>query len=94
MAVIQDPDNVERTWLHDTVNLVDAHVLEIGCGEGRLTALYHQAVQKLVGIDVEIGALQIAKDKLPDKTGFALANALALPFYSSSFDVVIYAWSL
>lgn len=94
MAVRRDLDNLEPTHLHKMVDLRDKAVLEIGCGEGRLTKRYHQVVQHVVGIDLELDALQTAKNALVNKSNFAFADAIQLPFQSGSFDVVIYAWSL
>ncbi len=94
MPVKRDPADLERTNLHAAVDLTDARVLEIGCGEGRLTALYQDVTRQVIGIDVQLDMLQSAKNKLYSKSRFAIADALSLPFANKSFDVVIFAWSL
>lgn len=94
MPVKRDPKNLEKIHLHKGVNLIDKDVLEIGCGEGRLTELYHQLVRQIVGIDVTLDALQTARNKRLDKTTVAFVDAVQLPFHNGSFDVVIYSWSL
>lgn len=94
MTVRQDPHNLEEIQLHELANPVNKDVLEIGCGEGRLIRHYHEVVQHIVGIDMELEALHSAKNSLPDQGEFALADAIHLPFEANSFDIVIYAWSL
>lgn len=94
MPVRRDPHDLERSNLHTAVDLTDASVLEIGCGEGRLTALYQDVTRQVIGLDVQLDILQSAKNNFLSKSRFAVADALSLPFANQSFDVVIFAWSL
>ncbi len=94
MAVKRDPDNLEKKYLHEQLNLSKKSVLEIGCGDGRLTTRYHKIVGKIIGIDVALETLKIARERGLPRTRFLSADALQLPFACCSFDSVIYAWSL
>lgn len=94
MPVLRDPANLESITLHKAVNLRDKTVLEIGCGDGRLTALYRETAQQVVGIDMATDALYAAQNSRTSKTHFACTDATCLPFRDNSFDVVLYAWSL
>ena len=73
-------------------------VLEIGCGEGRLTWQYAKATRSTVGIDVDADALRVASiDRPYDLTGkvhFSRAKSEHLPFSKETFDMAILAWSL
>ena len=94
MALTRDPHNREYTHLHHAVNLNDKRIIEIGCGDGRLTALYQEMAQSVVGVDLAEQALQTAHQNLHDKANFALVDATQLPFRKDKFDVAIFAWSL
>ena len=73
-------------------------VLEIGCGEGRLTWQYAQGTRKTVGIDPDLDALRIANVDRPvdlkEKACFARADSQHLPFPKERFDLAVLAWSL
>jgi len=67
-------------------------VLDIACGTGELEKLlldsYPQS--QIVGVDISEKMLEMARLKLPNAE-FIKASAIALPFASSSFDLVITA---
>jgi ubiquinone/menaquinone biosynthesis C-methylase UbiE len=98
MTLLRDPEEVETRYLHSLLDLAGRRVLEIGCGDGRLTWRYALAVGYVVGIDLNpISLLKAQQECQPDlcsKVTFALANSLALPFPPKLFDVAVLAWSL
>ena len=47
-----DPENNETHALLDMVNFSGKHVLEIGCGDGRLTWRYADKASSVIAIDV------------------------------------------
>ncbi len=98
MTMQRDPEQVEKRYLHDFVSLAGKRVLEVGCGEGRLTWRYADIAGRVTGIDTDPERLAAApRDCPPDlrrRVGFALAQAEALPFAGETFDVAILAWSL
>jgi len=98
MPTEHDPEQTEIKYLQDTANLAKAHVLEIGCGEGRLTWRYAEVARYVVGIDLKPKQLTVASQECPpalrSTVAFSLANAETLPFPRESFDLVILAWSL
>ena len=68
------------------------HVLDIGCGSGRLTAEIADRVPsgRVVGLDRSVAMLEQASDWLRGRaphTGLVLADAVALPF-RRTFDAV------
>ena len=93
-----DPEGAEIKYLHDVVDLADARVLEIGCGDGRLTGHYAAAAKDVIGTDPNAGRLAVAHRErlpaLPANLTFAQARAEALPFPGERFDLAILAWSL
>lgn len=98
MPTEHDPEQTEVKYLQEIANLAKVQVLEIGCGEGRLTWRYAEAARYVVGIDLKAERLTVASQECPpalrSDVAFSLANAETLPFPRESFDLVILAWSL
>ncbi|WP_299601764.1 class I SAM-dependent methyltransferase [uncultured Aquimarina sp.] len=51
-------------WLHRVKDLNGANILEIGCGTGISTLALSEQGAKVVGVDVDAGALEVAKDRM------------------------------
>ena len=94
MPVNNDPYNREITHLAHALDLRNKHVLEIGCGTGRLPLLYQHLAARIVGVDLNESMLKTAGDNLNDTVDFALASAINLPFRDRAFDVALFSWSL
>ncbi len=98
MSLQKDPEGFEKKILHKYTDLNNAHVLEIGCGEGRLTWKYASKTSLMIAFDPDRDALRIAHaDSHPDLRGhvhFIQADANAIPLAKQQFDVAILAWSL
>lgn len=98
MTVQRDPEERELKHLRAFADFAGARVLEIGCGEGRLTWRYAGAAGRVVGIDLDPARLDVAsREILPglrSTVTFALAKAEALPFPRETFDLAVLAWSL
>ncbi len=98
MTMRRDPEEVETRYLHEFVSFAGKRVLEVGCGEGRLTWRYAHAARRVVGIDPNLEHLCVAPRECPPdlraSVGFALARAEALPFLGETFNVAVLAWSL
>lgn len=98
MTLQRDPEEAETRYLRDFADFDGARVLEVGCGEGRLTWRYARAARRVVGIDLDPARVSVApRDCPPDlrpTTSFALADSQRLPFPRDTFDLAILAWSL
>lgn len=66
--------------------------LDVGCGDGRLTAELDAA--EVTGADVSEGALARARRRLPDARLVELEPDAPLPFDDGEFDVVLLAETL
>ena len=96
------PEAEMREWLENTaariLSLKPDRVLEIGCGEGRLTWRYASASLSTIGLDPDKDSLRVAAidrpSDLDDKVHFTDAEAEHIPFNKEKFDIAILAWSL
>lgn len=100
MAIIKDPENHETATLHAMIDFTDQRVLEVGCGEGRLTWRYADHAAQVTAIDPDRQAIEIARAATPERlaghvqflesslTDFAAAHR------RDKFDLAIFAWSL
>jgi ubiquinone/menaquinone biosynthesis C-methylase UbiE len=98
MTLQQDPQRNETKYLHQFVDFTGKRVLEVGCGEGRLTWQYAKGTQLTLGIDPDRNALRIATVDRPfdleNKVHFSCAGSQYLPFSKETFDLAVLAWSL
>jgi len=100
MVIRTDPENNETRALFDMANFSGQHVLEIGCGDGRVTWLYADKAAYVTAIDPSDKLIALARQDLPNRLqdhvefqnntfeDFAAASK------SSAFDIVILSWSL
>jgi ubiquinone/menaquinone biosynthesis C-methylase UbiE len=94
----RDPEEVELAILQHYSARSNERVLDIGCGDGRLTWSYGRVARMVTGIDGEFEKLKIAVSHLPESISaevyFAAARGEALPLASETFDLAIFSWSL
>ena len=98
MTLQKDPERNESKYLHRLTDFTRKRVLEVGCGEGRMTWQYAQGTHTTIGVDPDRDSLRIATvDKPTDlysKVHFSSAASEYLPFSKETFDIAILAWSL
>lgn len=98
MTVQKDSEGNEARHLHQYANFTGQHVLEVGCGDGRLTWKYARSARHVAAIDLERDDLRLAIIDRPagleKRVDVAQANAIHLPFRKSAFGRAIMAWSL
>ncbi len=70
---------------------MNAKVLDVGCGTGKVLEELERR-NWAVGTDIEFDMLKVAKEKNLSK--LVCSDALKLPFKDSSFDVVIFVYSV
>jgi ubiquinone/menaquinone biosynthesis C-methylase UbiE len=97
MTVQKDTERNESKYLHKFADFRDKRVLEIGCGEGRLTWQYTKTTRSTIGIDLDRDSLRVANFERPsdleDKVHFSQAESEHLPFSRETFDLALFAWS-
>lgn len=94
MAIIEDPEQHEAAALARMVpSFAGRHVVEIGCGDGRLTRKYVRGAAHVIAIDTDAEAITGLRRELPSVDARVLGvHDLVLPPHS--VDVAIFAWSL
>jgi ubiquinone/menaquinone biosynthesis C-methylase UbiE len=98
MTLQKDAERNEIHHLRKVADLTDKRVLEIGCGEGRLTWKYAKWIRSIVAIDLDHDSLRVAKVDRPYDlqhiVHLACVDSQDLPFSKEKFDIAILAWSL
>ena len=97
MTVNKDPEKNETAHLMQYADFSGRRVLELGCGDGRLTWRYASSARRVVGIDLDWDGLRVASIERPsdlvNSVLFAQANSIRLPFRNEAFDSAVFAWS-
>jgi ubiquinone/menaquinone biosynthesis C-methylase UbiE len=98
MEPVRDPEGVEIEYLQRTGVIEGRKVVEIGCGDGRLTWRYANITEGVNGVDPDFERLVEMAATLPELMGgpvsIAQAAAEKLPFADEAFDTALFSWSL
>ena len=93
MAICGDAAGREKAYLLDMLPSEGMRILDVGCGEGRLTRHIAGGSRQVIGIDLP-GALPNALDQpLPSRVSLLGASGIHLPFRRCAFDHVIFSLS-
>jgi len=94
MAILEDPEEHETDALNRVMpSFAGLHVLEIGCGDGRLTRRYERDAASIVAIDPDEEAIADLRTEMPHVDARAIGiEDLIVPDHS--VDLVVFAWSL
>ena len=98
MTLQMDPEGAEIEALRAVVDWHRKRVLEIGGGDGRLARRLVRLGARVVATDPDAGEVRQGLANRPrtyrQKLEFALAEGQHLPFKATSFDIVVFGWSL
>jgi 2-polyprenyl-3-methyl-5-hydroxy-6-metoxy-1,4-benzoquinol methylase len=100
MTVRPDPENNEIHALRSMVDFTGAKVLEIGCGDGRLTWRYAAQASRVTAIDAFEPGIRRAKENAPSQLrDHVKFEAVGFEDFASrsepdTFDVTILSWTL
>jgi 2-polyprenyl-3-methyl-5-hydroxy-6-metoxy-1,4-benzoquinol methylase len=98
MPLVIDPDGVELATIRELVALRDLSVLDVGCGEGRLTFACAGEGARVFGFDPDEEAIAVAHSETPAalrrRLRFEVAHAREIELPKGEFDLALFSWSL
>ena len=98
MAAVLDPEGAHLAALRRLADFRRKRVLEMGCGEGRLTVGIAADAEHVIAFDPAAEAIAEAKRTLPaefaERVEYRAASAQELEIQPHSFDLVVFSWSL
>ena len=96
MAIRLDPEGNEIAALTLLVpSLAGSRVLEVGCGDGRLTRRYAERAASVLAIDPDEAAVAtLRSDPPPGPVEIRAIGFEHLAAPDHSFDVILLSWSL
>ena len=99
MTLVMDPAGAEIKALKQITNWRGKRVLEVGCGDRRLTlrlAKFNTA--KIIAFDPDSKLIRTARKSLPEKykekIQYRVGNAEHVKQKANQFDVVVFSWVL
>lgn len=98
MTPTLDPEGAHLASLRRLADFRGQRVLEMGCGEGRLTRGITAEAASVVAFDPDEASVAEARASFPpdlaDRVEFRVASAEAIEIPPASFDLVVFSWSL
>jgi len=98
MTTSIDPEGSEVSVIHRLVDFSGTNVLEVGCGDGRLTWRYAEEAGSVLALDPNDEKIERAKEAVPvslrSKISFRTADIADVELSPDAYDVAILAHSL
>ena len=98
MAWLIDPEGTEAATLAKHAPVDGLRVLELGCGDGRLTFQFAHKAASVFALDPDEDRVEQARGSLPtelaDRVTFAVASAAEVELPRGEFDLALFSWSL
>jgi ubiquinone/menaquinone biosynthesis C-methylase UbiE len=98
MTLVVDPDGVEIATVRELVDLHESRVVEIGCGDGRMTFDCARAGASLLAFDPDEESIRQARAATPRhlkrRIEFEVADAAEIELPEAEFDLALFSWSL
>lgn len=98
MARLLDPEGAHLAALRRLADFGTRRVLEMGCGEGRLTVGIAADGARVLAFDSDADSVAEARRSLPDelaeRVSYRVASAQELEVEPAAFDLVLFSWSL
>jgi ubiquinone/menaquinone biosynthesis C-methylase UbiE len=93
-----DPEGAHLAAFLRLADFRDSRVLEMGCGEGRLTSGIAVEAASVLAFDPDAARVADAQAALPselaERVAFQVASAEEIEVERGSFDLVVFSWSL
>ena len=93
-----DPERNEIRALKSTAQWRGKGVLEVGCGDGRLTLRLARLGANIHAIDPDPKLIRSARKNLPERFAgrvrYQVGNAEQLNYSDYTYDLVVFSWVL
>ena len=98
MTRVLDPEGAHLAALCRLGDFRGRHVLELGCGDGRLTPGIAGEAASVLAFDPDAEAVESAQRSLPaelaGRVAYQVASGKEIELEPVSFDLVVLSWSL
>jgi len=98
MTRIVDPEGAHLAALRRLADFRDVQVIELGCGDGRLTVPVARDARSVLAFDPDEEAVERARRDLPaelaDRVAYRVASGKVIEVEPGSFDLALFSWSL
>ena len=99
MPLVMDPAGAEVRALQKALDWRGKRVLEMGCGDGRLTLqLAALGPRSIEALDPDAQRIRLARKNLPQRykkrIAYHIGHAERLKYPPRSFDIVVFSWVL
>ena len=89
----QDSDRITLKKIQQFAELDNKHILEIGCGDGRITSMIVGKANTIIAIDPDVASIGEAQETIPG-ADFRTGSGECLEFSDNCFDLVMFTLSL
>jgi predicted RNA methylase len=98
MTPVLDPEEAHLAALRRLGDFRGRRVLELGCGDGRLTLGIAPDAASVLAFDPDAEAVERARQSLPaelaERVAYQVASGKEIELEPLSFDLVVFSWSL
>jgi predicted RNA methylase len=95
---VLDPEGAHLAALRRLGDFRGRHVLELGCGDGRLTLGIASDAASVLAFDPDREAVERAQQSLPadlaERVSYQAASGTEIELEPQSFDLTVFSWSL
>jgi ubiquinone/menaquinone biosynthesis C-methylase UbiE len=98
LPAVLDPEEAHLAALRRLADFRGQRVLEMGCGDGRLTVGIARDAASVLAFDPDSASVAQARRALPkelaERVAYRVASGKEIELEPHSFDLVVFSWSL
>jgi 2-polyprenyl-3-methyl-5-hydroxy-6-metoxy-1,4-benzoquinol methylase len=98
MPGVLDPEGAHLAALRRLQDFSGARVVEVGCGDGRLTRGIAERAARVLAFDCDEAAVSRARSALPGQLAgrvtYRVDSASEIALTQASFEVAVFSWTL